>query len=328
MIFTIAKKIIKERLVTIEDTIRQIRSQSEHEIVNNICKIYQTQIKTDLHNVGEANTVKDLYMLHTSDIESELHFLRNPFLIQDMERDPFFMALQVFFMQQSVLLFFYVSAYVEYTSSLVYGDRIKYIGLPSIFREKPILLPLVLHEIGHYYFECNESILKGFDKHINSKLENYRRNAICTPNVDQPNSRLLKQAEIYESNTNRWRKEFFSDLFATHICGKSFLNTFLIFQVDKAYLDPYENKPTNDFRFKTIVQYLSRIGDINYDSFHTKYSSVIQTDALLDSFMRPMINETSINLLIDDFEKWSESNKEISDLKKSLEPYISGIEYQ
>ena len=281
-----------------------------------ILKKYRMKLEDKMKNISDPD-FKKMYSFDISEIESELALVMDDINIRrdfDFSND-FVNFTKTLFHNNNIGLIIFNSNVFEFTRSVVF-DEIIFIGMPFSLINEERYVPLIGHEIGHFFYRTG--IFPNFNSMLDEKIKEIEDEALNPPtntHVDKP---LLEKAKYLRRVIPQWEKEIFSDLFAASIWKERYASSFALFQIDKAYLSVDESDPTNKLRFITILKLLKRIGfdPTLINLVEEKYEGLIHTDNNIEAKTRGLFPDKLIEVFIEDFLNNMKSNTLFNNIKE------------
>ena len=270
-----------------------------------------------MDKIKTSDDSNSVYSLDISDIEKELILIVEDIRFSEKYPKEVIDSLKELFNNNNLKLIIFNSNMFEYYPSMVFDD-VFFIGVPISLMYEEQYVPLVWHEIGHYFYE--ENLFTQFDSLIKLKIEDIENQALNPPTRGHTDKTLLAKSEFLKRVIPDWKKEFFADLFAASIRGTQYVHSFAMFQLDKAYLCNDESDPPHKLRFEVILKFLEKedIDKSIIEEISKKYNGLIHTDSILEAQVRGIIETKEISALGDDFGGFVSSYEVINAIKEEL----------
>lgn len=221
--------------------------------------------------------------------------------------------------KRNYALLFYTTYNFEYFKT-IFPEFVFCIGVPMSLIDEKKFLPLIAHEIGHHFYK--NDVFEDFDRLIQKEINELKTEGYNPPTHGQQDLVLIEKARFYERVMEEWKKEFFSDLFASHIFGSAYFYAFVLFQMNHAYLSNDEKYPTNKLRCEIMARYMERWSNETLGDIKESYIDCINSDIRVDRKSKIFYEDSIQKTLINDFHKWAKSFEILPDFKEDLSRII------
>lgn len=313
----------KKRLARLKEELAKVSEQIKDKTNQEIARAYLEVIEAKSKNFESSlkKIPKSLAPYDVSLIETCVGFFLNDVVLNGKD-DERFSSIKEIFRSAKLHLVIYPYAMLE-TPNFTLVDNIVNVGVPTGILYDTNYLPLIFHEIGHNLFKDDVDSL--FVKEVNIEIEKFERRGKYGTNLDNINLRMLNRALFYKRIRDYWFPEIMSDLTGAHFAGFHYMKTFVMYQLNKAYLGRFEDHPTNLTRVRYISGFLKRENEILADSLLSKYHKLIMSDKDVD-IKSSWVNQSNIRELIYiDFNRLLEENTNLKDLKKKTREFINKL---
>lgn len=289
----------KRRLGLIKESLSNISRKTLGIADNILLNRYLTELKKREHTLlldhsVQTNTIDS----DISDLEGDISLFVNDIVLNAKDADGIFLGLKNIFSRTGNSIIFYPSVELESQKFGIFGD-IFFVGVPISVIHERLLVPLVLHEIGHSL--VSPDLFKSVRETIENEAERLKHGAIYDANLDRVNIRLLNRSNFYQRISKWWVRELVSDIFGAFMAGTPYLMAFLLNQLNKRYLSNIDDHPSNKLRFLYLVRYLEQTGEIKEGSSMNELIDIVNTDDKLDSKIGPFGDVSLQELLIKEF---------------------------
>ena len=268
---------------------------------------------------GPEASKQSIESFDISELEGDISILLEDLVLNEKDRDGFYLELKQLFKEIGIYLIFYPSISLESPKSGSFRD-ILFIGIPGGILNESLYSPLVLHEIGHSVIDSTNFV--SCNRALKEESERLRIQAQLGSNLNRVNTRYLDKSRFYMRLMKEWLPEIASDVFGAHVAGERYLSSFLLYQLNKRYLSNIEDHPSNMLRFVYLVNYLQKNDGLDGSLYTTNFTDVINSDKRSDGKSGFLYRNDMQEMFFRDFEKEIEHNPGLKVVKKKIREFL------